>query len=303
MEPEVLDRAIGAFRTWLTVPLESMFQTAEDLHGHQQPPMPPRSVHRPAHGGVLITRGCGLREIPPETRRSVIDAISQPESVLLSVRQGRRTVGPIMLPVVFVITGPLTTAERTQLRSQQAAAVERFDRCIADTRGVLLQLVQDGADPFFLLSILVRYASTPGTVFPSFQEAVLSRSRFAFHTPLSWVKPGQRLEPVRLAGWTPSPPSAPRKRRGPAGIGGNVGIALLAQHLHAATKRRGPHATELAVLFTVWGRDLRGLNREIVYRRIRRVKQEHLKELRQLTRDEACYVNAERVFFERFARP
>jgi len=233
----------------------------------------------------------------------VIDTISQPESVLLTVRQGRRTVGPIMQPVVFVISSPLTTAERDQLRRQQAAKVEQFDRCIAATRGVLLGLVKDGADPFFLLSILVRYASTPGTVFPSFQEAVLPRSRFAFQTPLSWVKPRQPLEPVRLTGWTPAPPPAPRKRRGPAGIGANVGMALLAHHLHAATKRGGPHATELAALFTVWGYDLRGLSREIVYRRITRVKQEHATEFRQLTRDDACHVNAERVFFKRFARP
>lgn len=41
----------------------------------------------------------------------------------------------------------------------------------------------------------------------------------------------------------------------------------------------------------------------IVYRRLRRVKQEHATEFRQLIRDEACHVNAERVFFKRFARP
>ena len=303
MNPEDLDRAVAAFRTWLALPLESMFQTAEDLQGHPPPPKPTLSVQRSAPGEIVMTQGHGLREIPPEARRSVIDTISQPESLLLTVRQGRRTVGPIMQPVMFVISSPLTTAEREQLRRQQAATVEQFDRCIAATRGVLLGLVKDGADPFFLLSILVRYASTPGTVFPSFQEAVLPRSQFAFQTPLSWVKPHQPLEPVRLAGWTPAPSPAPRKRRGPAGIGANVGMALLAQHLHVATKRGGPHATELAALFTVWGRDLRGLNREIVYRRITRVKQEHATEFRQLTRDDARQVNAERVFFKRFAQP
>ncbi|HEX9507320.1 MAG TPA: hypothetical protein VF947_02885 [Myxococcales bacterium] len=227
----------------------------------------------------------------------------QPEYLLYSIRQASRTIGPMMLPVIFIIPAPLTAAEGEQLRRQQTERLEYFDRCIARTHRVLLQLTEEGANPLWMLSILVRYASRTGTVFPSSRVAVLPQSRFAFETPLSWTKRGDAIEPVRLTGQEASSPPPPRPRRGPAGIGVNVGMALLANHLRIATKRHGPHATEIASLFHEWGPGLCHLNREILYRRLKRLETSHAGELHRLVREEAQQMKAERAFFERFAEP
>jgi hypothetical protein len=298
MVTESLDRSIAAVRKWLAMPVESMVRTEQEFR-HRSPPPRPKGPVQPANDSYLMTRVVPWHEIPAESRRAFIDAFRQPERVVFSLRQGARQSGPIVLPMTFVVATPLTTAERTQLRRQQTAELERFDQCITETRGVLLQLATEGANPLFILSILLRYGSRSGTVFPSSQGAVLHRSQFALETPLAWLKPGAAMEPVRLAGATTSSPPRARRRRGPAGIGSNVGMALLARHFRVATKRRQPHATEIATLFGVWGHDLHGLNREIVYRRIKRVAEQHAKEFHRLARDEAQELDAERAFFER----
>jgi len=299
MESESLDRSIAAVRKWLAIPLESMVRTEQEFRRLSPPPRPKGPVPQPSNDSYLMTRGVPRQEIPAESRRAFIDALRQPERVVFSLRQGARQSGPIVLPMTFGVATPLTTAERAQLRSQQAAELERFDQCITETRGVLLQLATEGANPLFILSILLGYGSRSGTVFPSSQGTVLHRSQFALETPLAWLKPGAAMEPVRLTGATTSSPQRARRRRGPAGIGPNVGMALLAKHFRVATKRRQPHATEIATLFGVWGRDLRGLTREIVYRRIKRVEEQHAKEFHRLARDEAQQMDADRTFFER----
>ena len=78
-------------------------------------------------------------------------------------------------------------------------------------------------------------------------------------------------------------------------------MALLANHFHVATRRHRPHATEISALFRVWGRELSHLNREIVYRRLKRVRSEHETEFQQLALQEADQRTAELAFFERFA--
>jgi hypothetical protein len=299
MVSESLDRSIAAVRKWLATPLESMVRTEQEFRRRAPPPRSKELVPRLANDRYLMTRVVPWQEILAESRRAFIDAFRQPERVVFSLRQGSRQSGPIVLPMTFVIAAPLTTAERAQLRSQQAAEVERFDQCITETRGVLLQLATEGASSLFILSILLRYGSRSGTVFPSSQGTVLHRSQFALETPLAWLKPGAAMEPVRLAGATTSSPPHVRRRRGPAGIGPNVGMALLAKHFRVATKRRQPHGTELATLFGVWGDDLHGLNREIVYRRIKRVEEQHAKEFHRLARDEAQQMDADRAFFDR----
>jgi hypothetical protein len=78
-------------------------------------------------------------------------------------------------------------------------------------------------------------------------------------------------------------------------------MALLAKYLRVATRRHGPHATEIAALFQEWGPDLSPLNREIVYRRLKRLETSHAGELRRLVREEAQQMKAEQAFFARFA--
>jgi hypothetical protein len=206
-----------------------------------------------------------------------------------------------VLPVVFVISTPLTSAEREHLRTRQAAQLAYFDTSIKETRGVLLRLTDEGASPLFILSILLRYARRGGTVFPSPRTARLSRSQFALGTPLSWLKPAASPEPVRFTAQTTLAALSPVRRRGPAGLGTNVGMALLANHFRVATKRRTPHAAQIAALFRVWGHNLDRLNRERVYRRIKRVQDEHARDLRQLVLDEARQMKSDQAFFERFA--
>ncbi len=299
MVSESLDRSIAAVRRWLAIPLESMVRTEQEVRRRSPPPRPKEPVPQPANDRYLMTRVVPWQEIPAESRRAFIDAFRQPERVVFSLHQGARQSGPIVLPMLFVVATPLTTAERAQLRSQQAAELERFDQCITETRDILLQLVTEGANPLFILSILLGYGSRSGTVFPSSQGAVLHRSQFSLETPLTWLKPGASTEPVRLTGATKSSPPRARRRRGPAGIGPNVGMALLAKHFRVATRRRQPHAAEIATLFGVWGHDLHRLNREIVYRRIKRVAEQHAKEFHRLAREEAQQLDADRAFFER----
>lgn len=302
MEPMPLDRAIGVFRKWLAIPLESTFHTADDLHRLPPPPRPPGPVPVPAQRSAVITQGFATFELSPEARQEIIHAIRQPERLLLTIRQGSPKIPPFVLPVVFVISPLLTSAEREHLRRQQTAQLAYFDKCIGKTRAVLLQLTDEGANPLFILSILLRYALRGGTVFPSPRTARLSRSQFALGTPLPWLKPGGSPEPVRLTAQTTLAAPSPVRRRGPAGIGANVGMALLANHLQVATKRRGPHATEIAALFRVWGDNLSRLNRERVYRRIKRVQEEHSRDFHRLVLNEARQMPADRVFFERFAQ-
>ncbi len=302
MEPErLLDRSIASLRTWLATPLESMFATAEDLRSAPPPPRSSPSEPLANNDVVRVTSACVTWEISAESRSAVIKAMNRPEYALHSLHQESRTLGPTILPIVVIIPTPLTAAEREQLGRQQAAELAYFDRCVLRTRDVLLQLTEEGAHPLWILSILVRYASRAGTVFPSSQVAVLPHSQFTFETPLSWTTPRDAMEPVRLRGHAASSPPSPRRRRGPEGIAVNVGMALLANHFHATTTRHGPHATDISALFRVWGRELSHLNREIVYRRLKRVQSEHATEFQQLALEEACQMTPELAFFERFA--
>lgn len=296
-----LDRAIGVFQKWLAVPLESMFRTEEELRRHPPPPRPPGSVRMPA-GSAVITQAFATFRLSAEARRETIHALRQPERLLLAMRQGSRRIPPFVLPIVFVFSTPLTSAEREHLRRQQSAQLAYFDTRIGETRAVLRQLTDDAANPLFILSILLRYARRGGTVFPSVQTAHLSRSQFALGTPLPWLRQAASPEPVRLTAETTSEAPSLVRRRGPAGIGANVGMALLANHFRVATKRRGPHAAEIAALFRVWGDNLGHLNREHVYRRIKRVRQEHSRDFRRLALAEARQLNPDQVFFERFAQ-
>src|SRR2546422_10394572 len=141
MEPErLLDRSTRSLRKWLATPLESMFATAEDLRRLPPPPRPARSVRPTAQGGILVTQAFATCEVPAESRPTLINALHQPEYLVQSIRQASHTIGPMMLSVIFIIPAPLTPAEGEQLRRQQTERLAYFDRCIARTPRVLLQL-------------------------------------------------------------------------------------------------------------------------------------------------------------------
>ncbi len=296
-----LDHATGAFRKWLAIPLESMFRTEEELGRLPPPPRPPGLGHVPEGRSAVITQAFATFGLSADARREIIETICQPERLLLTLRQGSSRIPPVVLPVVFVLGTPLASAEREQLRTQQSAQLTYFDTSIEETRGVLLQLTEEGANPLSILSILLRYARRGGTVFPRPRTARLSRSQFALGTPLSWLTPAASPEPVRFTAQTTLAAPSPVRRRGPASLGTNVGMALLADYFRVATKRRTPHAAEIAALFRAWGDHLDRLTREHVYRRIKRVQDEHPKDLRRLALDEARQLKPDQAFFERFA--
>jgi len=257
----------------------------------------------------LITRVTRTLEVLSEERRSILGAARWPLAGIATLTQGKRT-RIVLAPEVYLLSSPLTDAERRELQARQDTQLREFDESVAKTHPILLRLTEDGADPLFVLSVVVRYMSFKGTEIPKGQSVLLRSGEFNLEVlgdraanplaPLADWDAG-RIDklPFRLEGSKriPSKPHA-RRRPGPPEAGPSFCMALLADHLATTTRQRRTRATVIAGLLRGWAAWIRGetyLTGKHVYNRIRRVKQSN--DFRRAAREETLRAQAEAALY------
>ncbi len=300
---ERLTRAIAFHRATLATPVDDHFMTPEQL---RQMPLPPEpSAQWRQAGQFLITRAMATFEVPAAERGPTLAAVRWPVAGIITLRQ-RRHIRHILAPGVYILPSPLTDSERTDLRTRQERQLREFDACVAKTRPTLLRLAEDGADPLFVLSVLVRYMPIKGTEAPTGQSVSIRSSEFDVGVlgnrsprplaPLAdWDAGRTDKLPIRLEASQKIPPlTCPRRRPGPAEAAPSLGMALLADHFATMTRQRHMHARDIAELVRVWAAWIRGnayLTDKHVYNRVRRIKDS--KTFRLVARDEKIRHRAE----------
>ena len=302
-----LAHAIAFHRALLATPIDDHFMTPEQMRQRPLPPEPaPQSRKTEQH---LITRVTCTLEVPSEERRSILAAARWPLAAVATLAQGKRT-RTVLAPGVYLLSSPLTDAERQELQARQATQLREFDEGVAKTHPILLRFAEDGADPLFVLSVLVRYLHFTGTEIPEGQSVSLRSSEFDLEVPgdraanplaplADWDAGRIDKLPFRLAGSKriPSKPQ-PRRRPGPPEAGPSFGMALLADHLATTTRQRQTRVTGIAELLRDWAPWIRGetyLTGKHVYNRIRRVNQS--KDFRRDAHEEKLRAQAEAVLY------
>ena len=297
-----------AFHRWtLATPIDDHFMTPEQMRQMPLPPEPAPQSRKAEQ--YLITRVTCTLEVPSEERLSILAAGRWPLAGIVTLTQGKRT-RTVLAPGVYLLSSPLTEAERRELQGRQDTQLREFDEGVAKTRPILLRLTEDGADPLFVLSVLVRYMPFKGTEVPKRQSVSLRSGEFTLEVlrdraanplaPLADWDAG-RIDklPFRLEGSKriPSKPHA-RRRSGPPEAGPSFGMALLADHLATTTRQTRTRATVIAGLLRGWAPWIRGetyLTGKHVYNRIRRVTQS--KDFRRDAREEQLRAQAEAAFY------
>lgn len=300
---ERLAQAIAFHRATLSTPINDHFMTPEQL---REMPLPPEPAPQWRQAGQFtITRAMCTLEAPAEERAPILAAVRWPLAGIMTLRQGKR-IRNVLAPGVYILSSPLTDSEWTELRTRQETQLREFDEHAAKTRPILLRLTENGADPFFVLSVLVRYMPIRGTEAPRGQSVSLRSREFSLRvladrtpSPLApladWDAGRIDMLPLRLEGSARIPPQ-PRSRRrpGPAEAAPSIGMALLADHLATTTRQGHTHARDIAELVRVWAPWIRGdayLTGKHVYNRVRRIKES--KEFRLVAREEKIRYRAE----------
>jgi len=304
---ERLNRVIGFHRATLATPVDDHFVTPEQLRQMPPPPEPAPEWRKP--GQFLITRAMCAFEVPAGERAPILAAVRWPLAGILTLRQGKRS-RTILAPGVYILSSPLTDAERTELRARQEQQLREFDACAAKTRPTLLRLAEAGADPLFALSVLVRYMPIRGTEVPKGESVVFRSREFGVRVlgdrtprplaPLAdWGAGRSNQVPLRLEAAQPMP-AQPRTRRrpGPAEAAPSLGMALLAQHFATTTRQRHIHPRDIAELVRVWAPWIRGdayLSGKHVYNRVRRTRGS--KDFRRVAQEEKIRNQAEAALY------
>ena len=304
---ERLTQVIAFHRATLSTPIDDHFMTPEQL---REMPLPPEPAPQWRQAGqFMITRAMCTLEVLAEERAPILAAVRWPHAGIITLRQGKR-IRNVSARGVYILSSPLTDSERTELRTRQDTQLREFDNCTTKTRPTLLRLVEDGADPLFVLSVLVRYMPIKGTEAPRGQSVSLRSREFdlrvlADRTPsplaplADWDAGRIDKLPFRLEG-SKRIPSQPRSRRrpGPAEAAPSIGMALLADHLASTTRQGHRHAQDIAELVRVWAAWIRGdayLTGKHVYNRVRRIKES--KEFRLVAREEKIRYRAEAALY------
>jgi hypothetical protein len=303
-----LARAVTFHRVTLATPIDEHFMTAEQYRQMPLPPEPGQQQPGAARAHVLITRVMLTIEVTAETRSSILATARWPLAGTMTFRQMKH-VRNILAPEVYILPSELTDSERIQLSARQDRQLREFDEAVAKTHPTLLRLVEHGADPLFVLSVLVRYMPMRGTDVPKGESVVLQSGEFDIrvlgdHTSLplapltDWDAGRTDKLPVRFEAGKRLP-ARPRQRRrpGPAEAAPSIGMALLADHV-ATSSRQGSHARDVAELVRVWAPWIRGdayLTGKHVYNRVRRIRQS--KEFRLVARAEEIQHKAEAALY------
>ncbi len=172
---------------------------------------------------------------------------------------------------------------------------ERLDALLRETRAILLSLTRTGANPAYILSVLIRYAGKRTTEFPG-PLTILIRGKLTDYTLEAerWL-PLVEGAPARVTfkkGRRISRRKKPRKP-GPAELAVSAGMALLHRHFLRTTGR--PHAKEIGILFTTW--DVGRRTNEValgarVYRRVQRLRDKYPQKFGRLIRYEKTLFRA-----------
>ncbi len=302
---ERLTQAITFHRWMLGTPIDDHFMTPEQ---RRQMPLPPEPAPQYQQAGrYLITQAGCTCEVPAEQRTPILAAVRWPIAGVLTFSQGA-LVRNILAPGIYLIPSPLTESERAELHTRQEAQLGQFDAAVTQTRAILLQLTEQGADPLFVLSVLVRYIPIRGTETPRAQPVSFQAVDFDFRllgdrapSPLApladWDAGRSDKLPFRLeASKTIRPQPRARRRPGPAEMAPTLAMALLAEHFLATSRDR--HIHDVASLVREWGPWIRGedyLSRKHVYNRVRRVQDSE--EFRLVGQDEQIRAQAEAALF------
>lgn len=307
--PQRLAVAAAFWRMRLSAPMVTAFQTAQEFARRTIPaPSDAQLIGVPRKAFVVTQILCPM-ELSDVDRPALLASLRNAVDLegVFTLKQGRRATLHLVRRL-FLVSEPLTAREAEELSAHQAASLEEFERCLARTSDVLLKLTERGADPVYVLSVLIRYATRRGAEFPEGEQRRFPSADFvtvvphARHKPpLAWTVSQKGALPLSLQAWqVVQPPVRRRRKPGPAETGLDAGMALLARHFEKVTERK--HAAEIAALFEVWGAAvLRApLTRILVYRRITRLKQRHGAELRQLVQSEAKWIQANSEALVRF---
>ncbi len=279
-----LDRAVAFHRATLATPVEEHFMTPEQLRRTPPPPEPGPQWRDPTK--FLITRVMMTAEVPVEARAGVIEATRWPIAGIMTLRQ-MKNVRYVLAPGIYILPSPLTDSERTELSARQERQLRDFDESVTKTRLTLVSLAENGADPLFVLSVLVRYMPMKGTEVPKDESVVLQSSEFGVRglghqssNPLAqladWDAGRINKIPLRLEAGTTRPAQPHRHRKpGPAEAGPSIGMALLAEAPATAGRRAHVGSSDIADLVRVWAPWIRGdtyLTGKHAYNRIRRIR-------------------------------
>lgn len=170
-----LTQAIAFHRATLSTPIDDHFMTPEQLREMPLPPEPGPQWRQA--GQFMITRAMCTLEVLAGERAPILAAVRWPLAGIITLRQGKR-IRNVLAPGVYILSSPLTDSERTELHTRQATQLREFDDCTTQTRPTLLHLVEDGADPLVVLSVLIRYMPIRGTEAPRAQSVSLRSREF-----------------------------------------------------------------------------------------------------------------------------
>lgn len=293
---ERLDAAATFWRSRLGVPpLETLFTTDLNIPAPARP-LAGSSRAAPSSPVFEVNQLRVVIEISDADRDARLAATHSPLDFTLNFRQGF-TRHRFLVPITYRLRTPLSAEEREMLRRQQVAELAYFDKCLAETCETLARLVEPGADPVSVLSLLLRYARLQEPEFPLARTERFNAYDFVAVIPhrrreLPLVPLLHRDVPVRLETRRTVTPPPLRRRPGRGWTGMNVGMALLARHLKRYAKR--PHYATIGALFRVWGRPPSELKWGDVWRRISRVtKGKHEKDFSRLALEEEQLARAE----------
>ncbi len=172
---------------------------------------------------------------------------------------------------------------------------ERLDALVREKREILFALTREGANPAYILSVLIRYAGGRTAEFPE-PLMILIRSKLTDHSleaerwfPLVAGVPARvtfkkdRKIPGR---------EKPRKpKTGPRELAVSTGMALLYRHFSKSTG--SPRLEIIGVLFAAGGAHLRASTfGPSVYQRVRRLRKNHPQGFGRLVRYERTLFRA-----------
>lgn len=178
---------------------------------------------------------------------------------------------------------PLNADELSGLAATQQKSIADFETAVQQSHPLLLELTEKGAEPVYVLSLLMRFETARGTEPPRVTTLTFRPQDFDLKLPGGFPSQLHALDAYARAKPVPArlqasrtifrEPARPRKR-GPEGVRVSAYMALLAYHFQETTGWHQYRA--IAALVSLWCPWLRGggvaLTAENVRRRVNRAE-------------------------------